>query len=61
MKGKIIAILGPPCSGKSTLAAEVHTTLKKCGLNSIFVSESATEFISEYGIPTSPNDQMVIS
>ena len=32
-------IMGPPASGKSTLAAEVHTELKKMGLNSAFVSE----------------------
>lgn len=59
-KGKLICIMGPPCSGKSTLASEVHTELKKRGLNSIFVGEVATEFISEYGVPSSPSDQMVI-
>ena len=59
-KGKLIIILGPPCSGKSTLASEVHVELKKRGLNSAFVSESASEYIAEYGIPNSPNDQMVI-
>lgn len=40
-KGKLIMIMGPPASGKSTLAAEVHTELKKMGKNSIFVSEAA--------------------
>ena len=59
-KGKLISIIGPPCSGKSTLASEVHTELKKRGVNSIFVGESATEFIAEYGVPSSPQDQMVI-
>jgi nicotinamide riboside kinase len=59
-KGKLISIMGPPCSGKSTLATEVHTELKKRNLNSILVSEVATEFISEYGIPNSPIDQMTI-
>lgn len=57
---KLISIIGPPCSGKSTLAAEVHTRLKKLGINSAFVSEAATDFIAEYGVPTSPQDQMVI-
>lgn len=59
-KGKLISIMGPPCSGKSTLASEVHTRLKKMGLNSVFVGEAATDFIAEYGIPNSPQDQMVI-
>ena len=38
-KGKLIMVMGPPASGKSTLAAEVHTELKKKGINSAFVSE----------------------
>ncbi len=59
-KGKLISIMGAPCSGKSTLASEVHTELKKRGLNSAFVSEVATEFIAEYGSPSTPSDQMVI-
>jgi nicotinamide riboside kinase len=59
-RGKLISIMGPPCSGKSTLASEVHTELKKRGLNSIFVSESATDYIAEYGIPSTPQDQMII-
>lgn len=59
-KGKLICIMGPPASGKSTLAAEVHTRLKKLGINSAFISEVATDFIAEYGVPTSPQDQMVI-
>jgi thymidylate kinase len=59
-KGKLISIMGPPCSGKSTLASEVHTRLKKMGLNSVFVGEAATDFIAEYGVPNSPQDQMII-
>ena len=59
-KGKLIMIMGPPASGKSTLASEVHTELKKMNKNSIFVGEEATNYIAEYGIPNSPNDQMVI-
>ena len=53
-------VMGPPASGKSTLAAEVHTELKKRGINSAFVSEAATDYIAEYGTPNSPNDQMII-
>ncbi len=53
-------VMGPPASGKSTLAAEVHTQLKKKGINSAFVSEAATDYIAEYGIPNSPQDQMII-
>ena len=60
MKSKVIQIFGPPSSGKSTLAAEIHTELKKKGLNSIFVSEASTDYIAEYGIPNTPSDQMVI-
>ena len=59
-KGKLIMIMGPPASGKSTLASEVHTELKKMNKNSIFVGEEATNYIAEYGTPSSPNDQMII-
>ena len=59
-KGKLIMVMGPPASGKSTLASEVHTELKKMGHNSIFVSEAATDYIAEYGTPDTPNDQMII-
>lgn len=59
-KGKLIQIFGAPASGKSTLASELHTELKKRGENSILISEVSTEFIAEYGIPNSPIDQMVI-
>lgn len=52
--------MGPPASGKSTLASEVHTELKKRNINSVFVGEAATDYIAEYGIPDTPNDQMVI-
>jgi nicotinamide riboside kinase len=59
-KGKLIMIMGAPSSGKSTLAAELHTELKKRNKNSIFISEVATDFIAEFGIPNSPIDQIVI-
>lgn len=59
-RGKLIGILGPPCSGKSTLASSLHAELKKRGHNSIFVGEAATDFIAEYGIPNTPLDQTVI-
>lgn len=59
-KGKLIMVMGPPASGKSTLASEVHTELKKMGKNSIFISEAATDYIAEYGTPDTPNDQMII-
>jgi nicotinamide riboside kinase len=60
MCGKLIMIMGAPASGKSTLASELHTELKKINKNSIFISEVATDFIAEWGIPNSPIDQMVI-
>ena len=59
-KGKLIMIIGAPASGKSTLASEVHTELKKRNKNSIFVSEVATDYIAEWGIPNTPIDQIVI-
>jgi nicotinamide riboside kinase len=57
---KLICIVGAPSSGKSTLAASIHYQLKKKGLNSIFVTEAATDYIAEWGIPNTPIDQMVI-
>jgi nicotinamide riboside kinase len=60
MKGKLIQIFGAPSSGKSTLASELYTEMKKKGFNSILVNEYSTEYIAEYGIPNSPIDQMVI-
>lgn len=58
--GKLIMIMGPPASGKSTLASDIHTKLKKMNKNSIFVSEVATDYIAEYGVPDTPIDQMII-
>jgi len=60
MESKLISFIGAPCSGKSTLATDVHTELKKLGKNSIFVQESATDYIAEYGIPNTPIDQITI-
>ena len=60
MESKLITIMGAPGSGKSTLASGVHTELKKNGFNSIFISELATDFIAENGIPNTPLDQMTI-
>lgn len=60
MKSKLITIIGAPASGKSTLATSVHTELKKQGKNSVFISEAATDYIAEYGIPNTPVDQIVI-
>jgi len=60
MKSKLITFMGAPSSGKSTLASAVHTNLKISGYNSIFVSEEATDFIAQYGIPNTPIDQVTI-
>ena len=60
MESKLITFIGAPASGKSTLASSVHTELKKRGKNSIFVSEAATDFIAEWGVPNDPQDQLVI-
>jgi hypothetical protein len=60
MISKMVSFIGAPASGKSTLATDVHTELKKLGKNSIFISECATDFIAEYGIPERPIDQLTI-
>lgn len=60
MKSKLISIIGAPSSGKSTLASDLHTELKKLGRNSIYIPEVATDYIAEYGIPNNPIDQLVI-
>ena len=60
INSKLLCIIGSPASGKSTLASSIHTELKKNGRNSIFVSEVATDYIAEYGIPSIPIDQLVI-
>lgn len=60
MKSKLISFIGAPSSGKSTLATDVHTELKKLGKNSIYISEAATDYIAEYGIPDTPVDQITI-
>ena len=60
MKSKLVTIIGAPASGKSTLATDVYTELKKLGKNSIFIQEAATDYIAEYGIPNTPIDQMTI-
>jgi nicotinamide riboside kinase len=60
MESKLITFIGAPSSGKSTLASDVHTDLKKLGKNSIFIAEVATDYIAEYGIPNTPVDQLVI-
>lgn len=59
-KSHLISVIGAPSSGKSTLAASVHHKLKIAKKNSIFVSEAATDYIAEYGIPNTPTDQIVI-
>ncbi len=59
-KGRLITFMGAPSSGKSTLASQVHTELKKLGKNSVFVGEAATDFIAECGKPHTPSDQLVI-
>ena len=59
-ESKLITIIGAPSSGKSTLAASVHSELKKAGENSIFIGEESTNYIAEYGVPNTPLDQIVI-
>jgi hypothetical protein len=58
-KSNLIAVIGAPSSGKSTLATSVHHGLKIRKKNSIFVGEAATDYIAEWGIPNTPMDQIV--
>lgn len=60
INSKLICMMGAPASGKSTLASGVHTKLKKLGYNSAFISEAASDYIAEYGIPNTPIDQLTI-
>lgn len=55
-----IAIVGAPNSGKSTLASQVNSVLKTKGLNSVFVEEYAVEYIAEYGVPASMEQQQIV-
>jgi energy-coupling factor transporter ATP-binding protein EcfA2 len=57
---KMVAILGAPSSGKSTLATAIHHGLKISKRNSVFVGEAATDYIAEWGIPDTPTDQIII-
>lgn len=60
MKSILISIIGSPSSGKSTLATNLHSDIKKIGKNSIFISEEATDYIATNGVPSDPIDQMTI-
>ena len=60
MGSNLVSIIGAPSSGKSTLATSVHHGLKIRKKNSIFVGEAATDYIAEYGVPNTPQDQMII-
>lgn len=59
-KSDLITFIGAPSSGKSTLAQGVNHSLKLLGENSIFAGEAATDYIAEFGIPTTHMDQLVI-
>jgi nicotinamide riboside kinase len=59
-KSYLVSIVGAPSSGKSTLATSVHHLLKINNKNSIFVGEAATDYIAEWGLPSTPTDQLVI-
>jgi nicotinamide riboside kinase len=59
-RAKAVAIVGAPCSGKSTLASQTNSLLKTKGLNSVFIEEYVVEYIAEYGIPDTMEQQMVI-
>ena len=59
-ESKLVTFCGAPSSGKSTLATQVHHTLKVTKQNSVFVGEAATDYIAEWGIPDSPTDQLII-
>lgn len=55
-----ISMCGGPCSGKTTLAAQINAYLKLNGRNSVFIEEYAVEFISKYGVPNQLEHQLTI-
>lgn len=59
-KAKTVSIVGAPFSGKSTLSSQINSILKTQGQNSIFVEEYVVEYIAEYGIPTTMEQQQII-
>jgi predicted kinase len=70
MESKLITFIGAPASGKSTLASDVHTELKKIGKNSIYAlylpvwrnSRSLIfDFLSKSDNPYPVNDYMAFA
>jgi nicotinamide riboside kinase len=57
---KKISIVGPPGSGKTTLASQLHSHLKSMGESSIFVEEHVVDYIARVGIPKKLEHQLVI-
>jgi len=52
-----IAIAGGPCTGKSTLAANVFVTLKNTGFDYDLIQEEMRRLKREFGDPKSPFDR----
>lgn len=59
-KTKKIAILGGPCTGKTTLCKQLDVDFSLAGYNSSVCLEYARSYIAEYGPPTSIFEQFLL-
>jgi len=59
-KSKIIALIGPPASGKTTLSLNLVTQLKVKGKNSQLIVEYPRTYIERFGHPQHISEQMLI-
>ena len=57
---KKISFVGPPCSGKSTLAQQINFELKMKNYSSTYVEEYVVDYIADCGAPKIFEHQMVI-
>lgn len=59
-KSKIIALVGAPAAGKTTLTLNLATQLKVQGKNAKYILEYPREYIERHGHPTHIAEQMLI-
>ena len=59
-KSKIIALIGAPASGKTTLALNLVTQLKVRDKNAKYILEYPRDYIERYGHPEHISEQMLI-
>jgi len=59
-KSKIVALIGAPASGKTTLALNLATQLKVRNKNAKYILEYPRDYIEKYGHPEHISEQMLI-